>query len=327
MVTEDTSWVPPEIDTTKANIARVYDWFLGGEHNFRVDQDAARAMIAMVPRARAIAWGYRAFLIRAVRYLAGEAGMRQFLDIGSGIPTARNVHQVAQEAAPGSRVVYVDNDDVAVAHSKLLLDDNPDATVIQADLRDPEAILDHPETRRLLDFTQPVALLLAAVLHFIPDSDDPSGILATFRGALAPGSHIAISHACRDPIPHLADSYTAAYRSRVAADGTMRTREEIERLFNGFTLVEPGLVWLPEWRPDSPADVPEDPSVFWAMAGVGRYPGDVLSPSCPRSWPGMVHSASAPSTPNPTTSPPDTPTRTRPGSRATAIPSASDLDG
>ena len=278
MVTEDTSWVPPEIDTTKANIARVYDWFLGGEHNFRVDQDAARAIMDMEPLARAIAWGYRAFLIRAVRYLAGEAGMRQFLDIGSGIPTARNVHQVAQEAAPGSRVVYVDNDDVAVAHSKLLLDDNPDATVIQADLRDPEAILDHPETRRLLDFTQPVALLLAAVLHFIPDSDDPSGILATFRGALAPGSHIAISHACRDSIPDVADSYAAVFRSRFAANGTIRTRKEIERLFYGFTLIAPGLVWLPEWRPDSPADVPEDPAVFWAMAGVGRYPGDVLSP-------------------------------------------------
>jgi hypothetical protein len=313
MVTEDASWVPPEIDTTKANIARVYDWFLGGEHNFRVDQDAARALIAIEPRARAIAWGYRAFLIRAVRYLAGEAGIRQFLDIGSGIPTARNVHQIAQEITPRSRVVYVDNDDVAVAHSKLLLDDNPDATVIQADLRDPKAILDHPETRRLLDFTQPVALLLAAVLHFIPDSDDPSGILATFRGALAPGSHIAISHACRDPIPDVADSLAAAFRSRFDASSTIRTREEIERLFNGFTLVEPGLVWLPSWRPDSPADVPEDPAVFWAMAGVGRYPGDVLSPSSPRPWPGMVHSTSSPSTLNPTTSPPDTPTRTRPG--------------
>ena len=292
MVIEDASWVAPEIDTTKASIARVYDWWLGGEHNFRVDQDAARAMIALEPRARAIAWGYRAFLIRAVRYLAGEAGIRQFLDIGSGIPTARNVHQVAQESAPGSRVVYVDNDDVAVAHSKLLLEGNPDATVIHADLRDPKVILDHPETRRLLDFTQPVALMLAAVLHFIPDSDDPSGILATFRGALAPGSHIAISHACRDPIPDVADSYASAYRSRVDANSTIRTGEEIERFFIGFTFIEPGFVWLPEWRPDSPADVPEDPAVFWAMAGVGRYPGDVLSPSSPRPWPGMVHSAS-----------------------------------
>jgi S-adenosyl methyltransferase len=292
MVTENASWIPPQIDTTKANVARVYDWFLGGQHNFRVDQDAARAMIALEPRARAIAWGYRAFLIRAVRYLAGGAGIRQFLDIGSGIPTARNVHQAAQEITPGSRVVYVDNDDVAVAHSKLLLDDNPDATVIQADLRDPKAILDHPETRRLLDFTQPVALLLAAVLHFIPDSDDPSGIIATFRGTLAPGSHIAISHACRDSIPDVADSYAAAFRSRVAANGTIRTRKEIERFFDGFTLIAPGLVWLPEWRPDSPADVPEDPAVFWAMAGVGRYPGDVLSLSSPRPWPGMAHSAS-----------------------------------
>jgi hypothetical protein len=273
MVTEDASWIPPGTDTTKASIARVYDWWLGGEHNFRVDQDAARAMIAVEPRARAIARAYRAFLIRAVRYLAGEAGIRQFLDIGSGIPTVQNVHQVTQKTAPGARVVYVDNDDVAVAHSRLLLEGNPDATVIHADLRDPQAILNHPETRRLIDFTQPVGLLLAAVLHFIPDSDNPDHILATLRGPLAPGSHIAISHACRDTIPDMADSYASAYRSRVAARSTLRSRKEITRLFDGFALLDPGLVWLPEWRPDSPADVPEDPAVFWAVAGVGRYPG------------------------------------------------------
>src|ERR1700677_855914 len=151
-VAEEESWIPPGTDTTKASIARVYDWWLGGEHNFRVDQDAARTIIAVEPNTRAIARAYRAFLIRAVRYLAGEAGIRQFLDIGSGIPTAQEVHQVAQEDPPGSRRVYVDNDDVAVAHSRLLLDGNPDATVIHGDLRDPRAILDHPETRRLLDF-------------------------------------------------------------------------------------------------------------------------------------------------------------------------------
>jgi hypothetical protein len=269
-VPEDADWIPPGIDTTKASVARVYDWWLGGEHNFRVDQDAARAMIAVEPKARTIAQEYRGFLIRAVRYLAGEAGIRQFLDIGSGIPTAQNVHQVAQETAPGSRVVYVDSDDVAVAHSKLLLEGNPDAAAIHSDLRDPQAILDHPETRRLLDFTKPVALLLAAVLHFIPNSDDPEQILATLTSPLIPGSYLAISHACRDTIPDRASAYETAYSSRIAARSTFRTREQITRLFEGFTLIEPGLVWLPEWRPGSPADVLEDPSALWGVAGVGK---------------------------------------------------------
>ena len=271
---EDASWVPQGIDMTKASVARVYDWWLGGEHNFRVDQDAARAMIAVEPKARTIARAYRAFLIRAVRYLAGEAGIRQFLDIGSGIPTAQNVHQVAQEIAPGVRVVYVDNDDVAVAHSRLLLRDNPDAGVILADLREPQAILDHPETRRLLDFTQPVAVLLAAVLHFIPDSDDPGKIIATLRRPLAPGSYLAISHACRDTNPDIAEAYQSAYSSRIAARSSFRTRGEINRLFDGFALLDPGLVWLPEWRPDSPDEVPEDPAALWGVAGVGKYAGD-----------------------------------------------------
>jgi hypothetical protein len=138
-------WVPPEIDTTKANIARVYDYWLGGSHNFLADQDVARAMIAVDPNIRAMMRANRAFLGRAVRYLAREAGIRQFLDIGSGIPTEQNVHEVAQAAAPGTRIVYVDNDEVAVAHSRLMLEDNPDATVIQADLREPDKILADPE--------------------------------------------------------------------------------------------------------------------------------------------------------------------------------------
>ncbi len=264
------NWVPPGVDKTKASIARVYDWWLGGNHNFQVDQDAARAMVAVEPRTRTIALAYRSFLIRAVRYLAGPAGIRQFLDIGSGIPTAQNVHQVAQQVAPGARVVYVDNDDVAVAHSKLLLDGNPDATMIHADLREPQAILDHPETRRLIDFSQPVALLLAAVLHFVPDSDRPEQILATLTSPLTQGSYLAISHACRDADPDVAAEYETAYNSRVAASSAFRTREQITRLFDGFTLLDPGLVWTPEWRPDSPDDVPEDPASLWAVAGVGK---------------------------------------------------------
>jgi SAM-dependent methyltransferase len=248
----------------------VYDYWLGGSHNFRADQDAARALIAVEPNARAIMRANRAFLGRAVRFLAGEAGIRQFLDLGSGIPTERNVHEVAQDAAPGSHVVYVDHDEVAVAHSRLLLQDNSDAAIVQADLREPGKILADPDTRLVIDFAQPVAVLLVAVLHFIPDSAGPAEILATLRDALAPGSHLVICHACRDANPGMADAAETAYQSRVAGQLRLRTREEIAGLFDGFGLIEPGLVWLPEWRPDSPADVPENPQQYWALVGVGR---------------------------------------------------------
>jgi SAM-dependent methyltransferase len=263
-------WVPPGIDTGKANIARVYDWWLGGDHNFRADEDAARAMIAVEPNARAIARANRAFLGRAVRFLAAEAGIRQFLDIGSGIPTQDNVHQVAQDAAPGARVVYADADDVAVAHSRLILDGRADAAVIQADLRDPASILADPETQLLLDFTQPVAVLLVAVLHCIADADNPEQIVATLRDALPPGSYLVVSHACSDAIPELAPALETAYKSKVAAQGRTRTGAEIARFFEGFTLIDPGLVWLPQWRPDHLEDVPEHPEQYWFLSGVGQ---------------------------------------------------------
>jgi hypothetical protein len=266
-------WVPPGIDTGKANIARVYDWWLGGSHNFRADQDAARAMIAVEPNARAIARANRAFLGRAVRFLAGQAGIRQFLDIGSGIPTQDNVHQVAQAATAGARVVYADADDVAVAHSRLILDGNADAAVIQADARDPGRILADPETQLLLDFSQPVAVLLVAMLHFIPDADGPGQIVASLRDALPAGSYLVISHACSDPRPDLLSAFETVYKAKVAARGRARTRAEITRFFDGFTLVDPGLVWLPQWRPDHPGDVPDDPEEYWFLSGVGRLAG------------------------------------------------------
>jgi SAM-dependent methyltransferase len=263
-------WVPPEVDTGKANIARVYDYWLGGSHNFPADRDAARAMIAIEPYTTAIMRANRAFLGRAVRFLAVEAGIGQFLDIGSGIPTEQNVHEVAHHAAPGTRVVYVDNDEVAVAHSTRILDGTPDVTVFQADLRNPAKILADPATRTLIDFTQPVAVLLAAVLHFIPDSDDPAQIIATLRRAMAPGSYLAISHACLDTDPGFAAAGESAYRSRVAGQLCMRTSAEIAGLFQGFTLVDPGVVWLPLWRPGPDDDVPEEPHRYWCQAGVGR---------------------------------------------------------
>jgi hypothetical protein len=263
-------WVPPGIDTTKANTARVYDWWLGGDHNFQADIDAARTSVALDQNTRDAARANRAFLGRAVRFLAAEAGIRQFLDIGSGIPTQNNVHQVAQDAAPGTRVAYVDYDEIAVAHSRLILQDNPDATVIQADLRQPEEILADPSVQLLLDFTRPVGLLLLAVLHFLPDDDQVRDILATLRGALAPGSYLVISHTCRDADPVLAQQREKVYTSRVDATLRMRTGKQIAGLFDGFSLVEPGLVWVPEWRPESPADVPESPQKYWVQGGVGR---------------------------------------------------------
>jgi hypothetical protein len=268
-VTEEAGWIPAGIDTSRANIARVYDWWLGGAHNFRADRDAARELAAIAPNIRAVARANRAFLGRAVRHLAA-AGIRQFLDIGSGIPANQNVHQIARAAAPGSRVVYVDNDDDVVAHSKLMLDGDPGATVIQADLGDPGAILAHPEARRLIDFTQPVGLMLVAVLHFIPGSARPGEILAAFRAALAPGSYLALSHACYDAVPDTGSVFRSVYNARVAGQVTGRSRGQVEGLFDGFTLVDPGLVWLPEWRPESPADGLDDPAGSALLAGVGR---------------------------------------------------------
>src|ERR1017187_2449301 len=242
-MTVEPGWVPPGIDTAKANIARVYDYWVGGDHNFQADRDLARTIIALDPAIRATMRANRAFLGRAVRFLAGQAG----------------IHQFAQDTAPGSRVVYVDNDDTAVAHSRLLLAGNPDATVIQGDLREPARILADPETQLLLDFTQPVAVFLVAVLHFIPGSGQASDIITTLFDALAPGSYLVISHAHRDEQPSLATSFETVYNSRVTAQLVMRSRDEITRLCDGFTLLEPGLVWIPQWRPDSPDDVPEDP--------------------------------------------------------------------
>ncbi len=269
-MTVEPGWVPPGIDTRKANIARVYDYWLGGTNNFLADQDAARAMLAVDPALRAAMRTNRAFLGRAVRYLAGQAGIRQFLDIGSGIPTERNVHEVAQETTPGSHVVYADIDEIAVAHSRLLLQDNDTATIIQADLREPEKILADPTVQLMLDFTQPVALLLVAVLHFIPDEDDPWRIVATLRDALPPGSYLVLCHACRDAKPQIAAATEKAYEGRVAARAAIRSHRDIQRFFDGFTLIEPGLVYLPEWRPDSPGDVPEDPRKYWGLAGVAQ---------------------------------------------------------
>jgi hypothetical protein len=272
-VAENLSWVPAGVDPDKASVARVYDYWLGGTHNLLADRDAAQAFTALEPNARAIARANRDFLRRAVRFLA-NAGIRQFLDIGSGIPTVGNVHEIARAAALGSRVAYVDVDPVAVAHSKAILGEAEDARVIQADLREPEKVLADPGVRRLIDFGEPVGLLLVAVLHCLSDADEPWRVVATLRDALPSGSYLVVSHASSEGMAAgEVETLEKTYQGRVAsAQGGLRSRDEIERFFTGFELVEPGVVRVPFWRQDFPGDVPSDPGRFWWLVGVGRKP-------------------------------------------------------
>jgi hypothetical protein len=268
---DEASWVPAGVDPKKANIARVYDYWLGGTHNFLADQDAARAIAAVAPNAPLIGLANRSFLSRAVRFLAAS-GVTQFLDIGSGIPTQGNVHEVAQVGDPQARVVYVDIDPVAVAHSKAILKDNQTATVIEADLHDPAKILENEQTRGLIDFSQPVGLLLVAILHFFPDSDDPFEIVATLRDQLAPGSFLVLCHGTDEEMPETARAVKEIYDRSVTNPLILRSRAQIGRFFDGFDLVDPGLVFIPQWRPDDPADVPPDAHTYGNLVGVGRKP-------------------------------------------------------
>jgi len=266
---ERPDWAPDNIDIERPSAARIYDYWLGGSHNFAVDREMAREVTAMVPDVPLIMQANRAFLHRAVRHLVG-AGIRQFLDIGSGIPTLGNVHEVVRKTTPDGRVVYVDHDPVAVAHSRHILAGDERVTVIHEDLRHVDGILTHPETTRLLDLDQPVALLLLAVLHFIPPEDDPERIVKRLHAALAPGSYVAISHGTADTL-----SDEVAQRGRELFERTptpyfARTRAEVERLFAGLDLVEPGVVWTPEWRPEHPDEVGDDPERSAAYVGVGR---------------------------------------------------------
>jgi SAM-dependent methyltransferase len=265
---ERPDWVPEGVDTETFSAARVYDYMLGGNHNFAVDREMARRGLAAMPDLAIQTQANRAFLHRAVRWLV-EAGVRQFLDLGSGIPTRGNVHEVAQRAAPDARVVYVDIDAVAVAHSRHLLADNPHATAIQEDLRKPETVLDHPEVRELLDFDQPVAVLLLAVLHAIGDQHDPYGVVGTFRDALAPGGHLVISHGTGDSRPDVWARMVAMSQS-TAYPLTPRSREQVSRFFTGLELVDPGVVWAPLWHPEQPEDVDGDPGASSNWVGVGR---------------------------------------------------------
>ncbi|MFJ2304001.1 SAM-dependent methyltransferase [Streptomyces sp. NPDC087787] len=260
------------VNTSVAHPARVYNVWLGGKDHYPADQEAARLAAAANPKIVPAVRANRAFLGRAVRQLAGEAGIRQFLDIGTGIPAADNTHEVAQRVDPGARVVYVDNDPIVLAHARALLVSTEQGATdyVEADLRDVDRIL--TAARETLDLSQPVALMLVAVLQYVPDADDPHGLARRLLDALAPGSHIVLSHPAADIGAEEVAASMRVYNDRAAehAGATPRTHAEVTRFFDGAELLDPGVVQLPEWRPDpaggtSPGELP-----MWC--GVGRKP-------------------------------------------------------
>jgi hypothetical protein len=255
-------------DTSVAHVARVYDYWLGGKDNFAVDRAAGDQAIAAYPDIVYSVRANRAFLARAVRFLAGEAGIRQFLDIGTGIPSANNTHEVAQVTAPDTRVVYVDNDPTVLAHARALLTSGPAGVTdyIDADLHDAGKILDI--AAHTLDFSKPVAIMLMAIVHLIPDSDDPYAIVARLLDAVPSGSYLAMSHIAADMTPAITDAGQRVSKF-IQQEQTYRTHEEVLRFFGGLELAEPGLVRVPEWRPASELEA-KTPAVLWG--GVGRKP-------------------------------------------------------
>ncbi|MEU2511174.1 SAM-dependent methyltransferase [Streptomyces syringium] len=262
-------WAPHGIDLSVPSVSRIYDYYLGGSHNFEVDREAGRRAIEAFPGLPKIMQANRAFMRRAVRY-AVDRGVTQFLDIGSGIPTFGNVHEIARAAAPEARVVYVDHDPVAVAHSRAVLEGDERTDIVAADLRAPHDILAADEVARLLDLRRPVALLLVAVLHFMEDRDEPWKAVAELRDALAPGSLLVLTHASTDggPMkPEEGEEVQGVYR-RVGSPLLMRSKGEVAGFFEGFEMVEPGLVPLSAWRPDADDDSP----ACAGYAGVGLRP-------------------------------------------------------
>lgn len=251
---EELKWVPSTVDVTRPSVARMYDYYLGGSHNFEADRAAAKQVEQIFPGIAQSAQANRSFLRRVVRHLAAE-GVDQFLDLGSGIPTVGNVHEIAQQANPSARVVYVDYEPVAVSHSNALLADNPNATAILADLRATSAVL--AGARETLDFSRPVGVLIIAALHFVPDSDDPYGAVAEYMADLPSGSYLAITHATWDSLTE-EEAAEAKQVAQIYSNSdnklAIRTHAEVSRFFEGLDLLEPGVVSVDEWRPDSYED-------------------------------------------------------------------------
>lgn len=264
------NWAPEDVDLDRPSVARVYDYYLGGSHNFAADRSFAERVIGHMPGVIRIARENRAFLRRAVQYLC-RAGIRQFIDLGSGIPTVGNVHEVAQEADPACRVVYVDRDPVAIAHSQAILAGSDTVRVVAADLRRPAEVLEDPAVREFIDFSRPVGLMFVAVLHFLPDSEEPARIVAEYAAATAPGSHVVVSHAGIDRrLTGGEEEAVTAYR-RSPTPLVLRSPSEIEALFGGLTLVEPGVVRLARWRPEpDQAEAAGDEREASGFCGMGR---------------------------------------------------------
>jgi hypothetical protein len=267
---------PPGVDITRPSIARVYDYMIGGKDNFAVDRAAAEAAKRITPDGPEAGRSCRAFLRRAVTYLATEAGIDQFLDIGSGLPTQGNVHEVAQAANRAARVVYVDNDPMALAHGRALLADNERTIVVQADLREPEELLANPQVQKFIDFDRPVGLLMFAILHHLNDDEDPVGVSARLRAALPSGSYLAINH-FHNPGDRLPDVARKAYAvekifNESLGTGRWRTHDEILAYFGDFELVEPGLVPVSDWRPEPDEHFEQTDTYHTIIGGVARKP-------------------------------------------------------
>jgi len=262
------------IDTSVPNVARIYDYMLGGKDNFAADREAAQQLLAAVPDIAGMVRDNRSFIGRVVRFLAGEAGIRQFLDLGAGLPTQSCVHEMAQAVAPDACVVYVDNDPVVCTHGQALLGSAGRIAVVLGDLRQPAEILRHPQVLDMLDFSRPVGLLCASTLHFVPDEEKPHQIVAEYRDHLAPGSYLAITHGTLGDTPEEDPTDNVGTVTRVYENASahlhVRSLPEIERFFDGFELVEPGVVWMTEWRPDP--GVPPAARLKSLRGGVGRKP-------------------------------------------------------
>jgi hypothetical protein len=263
-------FAPAEIDTGKPHPARMYDYYLGGKDNYMVDREAAAAVLRAVPEVRDMARENRAFLQRVVRYLVGEAGIRQIIDIGTGIPSAGNVHEVAQQVHPGVRVAYVDNDPIVHVHANALLTGEGSTSIVLGDLRDPAGILGHPKVQELIDFEEPVALLLVAIVHFLPDEQEPGRIIAALRDALPAGSYLALSHGTADFHDEALVGMATAVYEGATAPLVLRGHEEVSGFFVGFDLVEPGVVQVPLWRPDGEVRRARDLAKIGIYGGVGR---------------------------------------------------------
>ncbi|MFC0541266.1 SAM-dependent methyltransferase [Kutzneria chonburiensis] len=268
----DLSWVPPEVDPTIPHPARVYDYWLGGASNFAADRELAEKINKMMPGVPQAARFNRAFLRRAAIFMV-RSGVRQFLDVGSGLPTSGNLHEIVQQQDPSCRVVYVDRDPIAVAHSELLLRGNDNAAVVHADARDHANILGSDEVKRLLDFSQPVGLFMLLLLHFMPDEWDPAGVVAGYRDAIPSGSYFAASHVAADgDVRNLGDA-VKVYDQNTHNQPFPRTHAEVLRFFDGFDLVEPGVVGCPMWRPDGMGGISDDPGInSLPYAGVAIKP-------------------------------------------------------